>query len=179
MPASGAHTLSVLLHQGSNWSNPDAYSSTVEVLLDSASLGTVQVSGGLGLAYQDYPDWMMAAPAVGVFQINASAGAHTVKLRQTGGNACVEIAQDGRGIALDYDEGRRRSTSVPNVDITSWSYDTRGRVMQEEKAISGAVTFVTAYTYDALDRVATMTYPGGEVVHHTYNAQPTTPPATC
>ena len=50
VPASGAHTLSVLLHQGSNWSNPDAYSSTVEVLLDSASLGTVQVSGGLGLA---------------------------------------------------------------------------------------------------------------------------------
>jgi hypothetical protein len=80
VPASGAHTLSVLLHQGSNWSNPDAYSSTVEVLLDSTSLGTVQVMGGLGLAYQDYPDWMMAVPVVGVFQINASAGARTVKL---------------------------------------------------------------------------------------------------
>jgi len=37
--------------------------------------------------------------------------------------------------------------------------------------IGGAGTFATAYTYDALDRVVTMAYPGGEVVHHTYNAQ--------
>ena len=53
------------------------------------------------------------------------------------------------------------------------------RLTQETKVISGTGggTFVTGWAYDAADRVATMTYPGGnggqvgETVTTTYNAQ--------
>ncbi|MDY7078847.1 MAG: LamG-like jellyroll fold domain-containing protein [Chloroflexota bacterium] len=54
---------------------------------------------------------------------------------------------------------------------TAWAYDARGRVIEETKVIDGSGAFVTGYTYDALDRVVNLTYPDGEVVNHTYNAQ--------
>ncbi len=40
---------------------------------------------------------------------------------------------------------------------------------QESKTITGAGTFVTSMTYDAADRVRTLTYPDGEVVTHGYS----------
>ena len=53
----------------------------------------------------------------------------------------------------------------------AWAYDPRGRVVSETKAISGAGAFTTQYDYDGLDRVISTTYPTGEVVTQTYNAQ--------
>jgi len=52
-----------------------------------------------------------------------------------------------------------------------YSYDDRGRVSAETVWIDGN-SYDTAYTYDAADRMVTMTYPGGsEVVTTTWNMQ--------
>ena len=44
------------------------------------------------------------------------------------------------------------------------------RVIEERRYIDGKV-YVTLWTYDAMDRVTSTTYPDGEVVNYTYNAQ--------
>jgi RHS repeat-associated protein/uncharacterized repeat protein (TIGR01451 family) len=66
-------------------------------------------------------------------------------------------------------------------DASGWTVysfdDDRGHLTEERKYISGGGTFNTSYTYDAMDRVTTMTYPGGsggqsgEQVTTTYNTQ--------
>jgi len=70
--------------------------------------------------------------------------------------------------AGNYGKGYRTGMT-DSSGSTTWQYDARGRVTQERKTISGN-QFYTTYTYDALDRVVTMTYPDGEVVQSTYNA---------
>jgi YD repeat-containing protein len=74
-----------------------------------------------------------------------------------------------------YDVGAngigRRSTMSNSVDQTNWVYDPRGRVLSEQKVISGTSTpFVTRYDYDSADRIISMTYPSGEVVTNTFNS---------
>ncbi len=71
----------------------------------------------------------------------------------------------------------RRNRLVDGSGSTVWEYDARGRATKETKTI-GATSFVTQWTYDAADRVQTMTYPlhvgGGttaETVTYGYNAQ--------
>lgn len=85
-------------------------------------------------------------------------------------------------VSYTYDQGtngigRRTSMSDPSGG-TTWTYDARGRVTDESKAINGTGggTFHTQWAYDAADRVKTMTYPGGvnnelgETVTTAYNA---------
>ena len=73
-------------------------------------------------------------------------------------------------------KGRRTGMSDLLSGNTTWTYDERGRVTKEVKAINGGGSFTTQYTYDSMDRVVTTTYPDGEVVRSTYNAagQPAT-----
>jgi len=170
VPVAGVHSLSIVLHQDTKVTNPGIYSSTVQVYLDGSSLGTINVSGGAGPAFQEYADWMVGSTSVGVFQVNVSAGAHTLRLKRTGGQGWEEIAQDGSGIVLDYSAGQRTAMGVPNVDTTAWRYDVRGRVVREVRTIAGGGTFTTSYAYDALDRAVATTYPDGEVVSTTYSA---------
>ncbi|MEW5956352.1 MAG: PKD domain-containing protein [Chloroflexota bacterium] len=78
-----------------------------------------------------------------------------------------------------YDEGsygRGRRTGMADASgRTAWVYDALGRVLTETKTVaaSGAMTrtFATGYGYDPLGRLQTMTYPDGEVITTTYNAQ--------
>jgi YD repeat-containing protein len=68
--------------------------------------------------------------------------------------------------------GRRTRLADPSGWAT-WTYDNRGRVTQETRAITLNNTsnvFTTGFGYDAMDRVITTTYPTGEVVTQTYNA---------
>jgi RHS repeat-associated protein len=53
---------------------------------------------------------------------------------------------------------------------TSFWYDARGRITAEIRWNNGFGSFQTSYTYDSLDRVATITYPDGEVVKNTYDS---------
>ena len=88
--------------------------------------------------------------------------------KRVGGPAGTWLASYG------YDTGAngkgRRTVMTDTTGSASWAYDARGRVLTETQAITGAGTFATAYRYDAMDRVITMTYPSGEVVTQTYNA---------
>ncbi|NJM39477.1 MAG: hypothetical protein HC853_01240, partial [Anaerolineae bacterium] len=93
-------------------------------------------------------------------------------------NRVTEKRQTGSGgpvlAQYTYDAGAngigRRSTMSNSVDQTSWAYDTRGRVLSEQKVISGTSTpFVTKYDYDSADRIISMTYPSDEVITNAFN----------
>jgi RHS repeat-associated protein len=84
--------------------------------------------------------------------------------------ASVRYTYDAYTPPSNYGRGQRTGMS-DSSGFTAWFYDARGRVIREEKTVAGIGTFVTQYTYDAADRVASMTYPDGEVVRTTYNAQ--------
>ncbi len=68
-----------------------------------------------------------------------------------------------------YGRGRRTELRGP-FGRRRWRYDLRGRVTQETLEINGLDPFTTQWTYDAADRVRTMTYPDGETVTYTYDA---------
>jgi len=69
-----------------------------------------------------------------------------------------------------YGHGRR--TGMTDLSGSTHStFDQRGRLTKEIKSINGFGDFVTEFTYDAADRVVTMTYPDGEVVVNTYDSQ--------
>jgi YD repeat-containing protein len=72
--------------------------------------------------------------------------------------------------SFEYDQGAnakgRRTKAIGYVNGTSyvtrnWVYDIRGRVTQETAQVEGK-TFIFDYTYDAADRMTTMTYPEDE-----------------
>jgi RHS repeat-associated protein len=75
-----------------------------------------------------------------------------------------------------YGRGFRTGMS-DSSGSTTWKYDTRGRAFYESKAITGSGTFLTQWTYNQADLVATMTYPGdnagntGEVITYSYHPQ--------
>ncbi len=66
-------------------------------------------------------------------------------------------------------KGRRTSMSISGADFTQWVYDSRGRVVSENKQITGGGQFVTAFTYNLADLPVTMSYPDNEVVTFAYN----------
>jgi YD repeat-containing protein len=76
-----------------------------------------------------------------------------------------------------YDEGvngkGHRTSMVDAAGTVTWSYDGRGRLLSESRQFSGSYaglanptgsTYDLSYTYDAADRVRTMTYPDGETI---------------
>ncbi len=71
----------------------------------------------------------------------------------------------------------RRTGMTDGTGATKWDYDARGRVVSELKMLftnpeqtSGDI-FTTAFSYNSADLVTSITYPDGEVVAQTYNAQ--------
>ncbi len=84
----------------------------------------------------------------------------------------------GTAVNYTYDVGTNgnghRTSMTEGSGSASWTYDARGRMTQETKAISGSGTFVTQWTYNSADLMATMTYPAnnssgtGETVTFTY-----------
>ena len=66
--------------------------------------------------------------------------------------------------------GVGRLTSLSDESGTSdYFYDPRGNVTCKELTIAGEA-FVVSYTYDAADRIATMTYPSGRMLTYERNA---------
>ena len=70
----------------------------------------------------------------------------------------------------DWGGGLRTSMAYPGGGV-NYGFDARGRVVAEMRRIDGLGGYVTEYTYDALDRVRTTTYPDGEVVTQTYDSR--------
>jgi len=94
------------------------------------------------------------------------------RLSHSTGALLAEYKYDESGYG--YSAGRRTRaiayvSGAPNT--IAWTYDVRGRVVSDLRTIAGS-NYLTAYTYDAADRVRTLTYPeSGEVVTTTYTAQ--------
>ena len=71
----------------------------------------------------------------------------------------------------------RRTRMVDSSGSTEWTYDSRGRVTEQENYINGGGTFKAQWGYDSLDRVTWTKYPGGtsgqigEQVNATYTDQ--------
>ncbi len=69
----------------------------------------------------------------------------------------------------NYGKGKRTSLSdALGANSDSWKYDSWGRLIREDKIVDSA-TYTTQYSYDGAYRIATITYPGGEVVTNGYN----------
>ncbi len=62
------------------------------------------------------------------------------------------------------------SSVMDSSGYTVYAYDQRGRQVENYKSI-GASSYSLKTSYDSLDRADTLTYPDGEVVKNTYDAQ--------
>ncbi|ABB75584.1 conserved hypothetical protein [Nitrosospira multiformis ATCC 25196] len=51
---------------------------------------------------------------------------------------------------------------------TVWSYDTQGRIIGKTQVVDGA-SLVTSYVYDGDGRLASLTYPSGEVINYSWS----------
>ena len=76
-----------------------------------------------------------------------------------------------------FDQGSngigRRTGMADNSGSSAWTYDNRGRMLQEVRSITGASPFTTSWTYNSADLPVTMTYPDNEVLTYGYNSDGT------
>ena len=79
-------------------------------------------------------------------------------------NVTYTYDQTGSGFGIG-----RLTTLTDAAGTLNRSYDERGNLLRETR-LNGAVTLVTAYTYDAANRVASITYPSGWTVAYTRDA---------
>src|SRR5581483_8674587 len=101
---------------------------------------------------------------------------------QTNATSCPTPDPNNYVVTYAYDQGTNalgqtqkgfRTSMSDASGSTSWQYDLLGRVLKENKTITGAPanSYVTEYTYNTLGQVLTLKYPDGEVVSTSYNAQ--------
>lgn len=78
-------------------------------------------------------------------------------------------ADSTKDVTYAYDQGTygmgRLSSITDESGQITYSYDHRGNINQETRVIDG-VSYITNYTYDLADNLATMTYPSGRVVDY-------------
>jgi YD repeat-containing protein len=77
----------------------------------------------------------------------------------------IEYPSSTSTVTIGYD-GAGRRTLLSNAKATATlHFDNAGRLDTVTQSITGGpVDLVTSYTYDALDRLETMTYPSGQVL---------------
>ena len=63
----------------------------------------------------------------------------------------------------------RRTAMWDSAGNSSWSYDEYGRTTTATRVVDGR-SYASDYTFDALDRVRGMTYPDGEALTYSYQA---------
>jgi len=97
----------------------------------------------------------------------ASPAAYSRPADPGSGHYALEYTYDSTA-GGNYGLGLRTGLSDASGS-TTYIYDARGRLAQEIRTISDSGTYTTAFTYDNLDRITSVTYPGGEVVTTLYN----------
>jgi RHS repeat-associated protein len=132
----------------------------------------------VGMRDPDMGTWTYAYDANGNLTTQTDAKGQTVWFGYDKLNRLVEKRQgSSSGTVLaqyEYDQGTNgighRSAMTNTSAMMRWSYDVRGRVGIETKAITGITgTFSSFWQYDALDRVTQTRLPSGEVVTTTYD----------
>lgn len=95
------------------------------------------------------------------------------KMYVAGGTACP--GNPTYNVAYTYDagtNGKGRRTGMSDASgTTAWVYDKQGRVTSQTNTFTGQTALTTSWTYDAMNRPLSMTYPDGENIALTYNAQ--------
>jgi len=132
----------------------------------------------LGMDDPDLGSWSYAYDALGNLTRQADAGGQRVCLyydalnRLSGkhyrlDDACPTSPPVSLDVAYLYDgydpqAGQYgigyRTGMVDDSGSTSWRYDTRGRMTQESKAVSGSGTFTSGWTYNSADLVSGVKY---------------------
>ena len=79
----------------------------------------------------------------------------------------VAFTYDQTGSGFGFGIGRLTSLTDPAGSL-SRSYDERGNMLTE-KRVNGSNTYTTTYSYDAASRIASITYPDGNLVTNQYN----------
>jgi YD repeat-containing protein len=77
-----------------------------------------------------------------------------------------------KDIQFVYDLNTKGALSMVynSLGIDSYKYDQRGRKIQEDRTMD-TNSWTTKWEYDSMDRVVRQTYPDGEIVQYSYNAQ--------
>jgi RHS repeat-associated protein len=155
----------------------DALGNTTVITYDA-------LSRKVGMRDPDMGAWTYAYDANGNLITQTDALAQTAWFGYDKLNRLIEkrqVSSTGTVLAqYEYDQGTNgigHRSAITNTNVTTrWSYDVRGRVGIETKAITGITgTFSSLWQYDALDRVTQTRLPNGESVSTPYNAagQPT------
>jgi RHS repeat-associated protein len=132
----------------------------------------------IAMSDPDMGNWTYAYDALGNLTGQTDARGCTLSLtydllnrltaKNSAGNCGTQV-----NTSYTYDAGTnskgRRTGMQDDSGATTWAYDERGRLASEIKTIDGQ-PYVTAWTYNSADLPATMTYPDGEVVTNTYDA---------
>jgi len=135
----------------------------------------------------DMGTWTYGYDSLGKLTGQTDARACTTTLTYDGLNRLTGKSYSGcpstPGVTFTYDQGTGQlgyrtgmAMSDGSVSVT-WSYDARGRLVDESKAINGMGTYHSQWTYNSADLPSTMTYPAdnannlGETVTYTYLPQ--------
>ena len=75
-----------------------------------------------------------------------------------------------KGVQYTYDQGTIGTLSqvTDSLGTVAYKYDSRLRQVQEDRTMDG-MTWTTKWAYDAMDRLASQTYPDGNTVSFAYN----------
>ncbi|MEM7349475.1 MAG: RHS repeat-associated core domain-containing protein [Acidobacteriota bacterium] len=146
---------------------------------DQRGLVTSYDLDGFGdLVRQTSPDTgttQLSYDSAGNRQARVDARGVTVGFEYDALNRMTKIDFDGSAldIVATFDQGAfgvGRMTQLTDASgTTSFTYDARGNLTQEARAIDG-LDFLTQYAFDSANRLTSMTYPSGRSVDYSYDA---------
>ncbi len=120
----------------------------------------------------DMGAWSYQYDALGNLTQQTDARGCVTELEYDSLNRLTDKTYSGSGecastdpVSYTYDEGNyglgQRTHMEDGSGYTDWTYDQRGRLIEEDKNITGAGTFVTEWTYNTANQITSMTYPAG------------------
>jgi RHS repeat-associated protein len=135
----------------------------------------------------DMGDWTYTYDALGNLRTQRDARGCTTTLsydplnRLTGKSYSGNCGSATTAVTYTYDQGANGIGHRIRMDdgsgYTTWSYDSRGRVIEAYQSVTGSGAFCTQWDYNAADLPLWMRYPAdnagnpGETVNYTYNTQ--------
>ena len=129
----------------------------------------------------DLGTWDYTYDALGNLATQEDARGCTITMAYDDINRLIGKTYTGSGdcgstpsASYTYDVGSNglghRTSMSDGSGSTSYSYDTRGRLLSQTKIID-TETYTSSWTYNSADNPVTMTYPDGEVLTYDYDSQ--------